>query len=151
MHVEGWLCDPIILALLGGCTSESTDPRPHFPSLQYRLCSLLLLATLLFFIVPITKINIYYRYYTFIIISSAELVHLYKLPLYLVCWGDKRLFIIWLQGCLRETIFILRLPQIDKTLGHPLERNLLLSYKSLRLEAQHECTRIKLRSRHQCA
>ena len=29
-HIEGWLYDPIILALLGDCTSESTDPRPHF-------------------------------------------------------------------------------------------------------------------------
>ena len=44
----------------------------------------------------------------------AELVHLDNLPLYWVCWGHKRLFVIWLQGCLRETIFILRLPQIDK-------------------------------------
>ena len=42
MHVEGWLCDPIILALLRDCTSESTDPRPCFQALQYRLCSLLL-------------------------------------------------------------------------------------------------------------
>ena len=37
----------------------------------------------------------------------AKLVHLYNLPLYWVCWGHKRLFVIWLQGCLRETIFIL--------------------------------------------
>ena len=44
----------------------------------------------------------------------AELVHLYNLPLYWVCWGHKRLFVIWLQGCLRETIFILCLPQINK-------------------------------------
>ena len=44
----------------------------------------------------------------------AELAHLYNLPLYWVCWGHKRLFVIWLQGCLRETIFILRLLRIDK-------------------------------------
>ena len=31
-----------------------------------------------------------------------------------MCWGHKRLFVIWLQGCLRETIFILRLRRIDK-------------------------------------
>ena len=37
-----------MLALLRDCTSESTDPRPCFQALQYRLCSLLLLATLLF-------------------------------------------------------------------------------------------------------
>ena len=54
---------PVRLALLRDCTSESTDLRPHFQALQYRLCSLLLLATLLFFIVTITKINIYYHYY----------------------------------------------------------------------------------------
>ncbi|KRY05570.1 hypothetical protein T12_4130 [Trichinella patagoniensis] len=47
----------------------------------------------------------------------AELVHLYNLPLYWVCWGHKRLFVIWLQG-------------------HPLEGNLLLSYKPLHLQAQ---------------
>ena len=47
----------------------------------------------------------------------AELVHLYNLPLYWVCWGHKRLFVIWLQCCLRETIFILRLLRIDKPLG----------------------------------
>ena len=28
--------------------------------------------------------------------------------------GTKRLFVIWLQGCLRETIFILQLPRIDE-------------------------------------
>ena len=37
LHFEGWLYDPIILALLRDCTSESMHPRPHFPSLQYRL------------------------------------------------------------------------------------------------------------------
>ena len=36
MHVEGRLYDPIILAVLRDCTSESTDPRPHFEALQYR-------------------------------------------------------------------------------------------------------------------
>ena len=55
MHAEGWLCDPIILALLRDCTSESTDPRPHFQALQYRLCSLLLLATLLFLLLLLQK------------------------------------------------------------------------------------------------
>ena len=59
-----------MLALLRACTSESTDPRPCFQALQYRLCSLLSFAALLFFIVPITKINIHYPYYTCITISS---------------------------------------------------------------------------------
>ena len=48
--------------MLRDCTSASTDPRAHFQAYQYRLCSLLLLATLLFFIVTITKTNIYYHY-----------------------------------------------------------------------------------------
>ena len=55
MHVEGWLCDPIILALLRDCTRESTDPRPCFQALQYRLCLLLLLATLLFLLLLLQK------------------------------------------------------------------------------------------------
>ena len=62
MHFEGWLYDPSILALLRDCTSESMDPRPHFQALQYRLCSLLLLSTLLFYIFilqkPISTIHI---------------------------------------------------------------------------------------------
>ena len=112
LHIEGWLYDPIILALLRDCTSESTDPRPHFQALQYRLCSVSSIATLMYFIVPITKKNlpsILHLYHHLF----AELVHLYNLPLYWVCCGHKRLFVIWLQGCLRETIFILRLLQID--------------------------------------
>ena len=55
MHVEGRLYDPIILALLRGCTSESTDPRPHFQALQYRFCARLLFATLLFLLFLLQK------------------------------------------------------------------------------------------------
>src|SRR6266536_564892 len=54
-HVEGWLYDPIRLALLRDCTSESTDPRPHFQALQYRLCSVLSIATLLFLLLLLQK------------------------------------------------------------------------------------------------
>ena len=71
-HVEGWLYDPIRLVLLRDCTSESMDPRPHFQALQYRLCSILSIATLLFFIVLIPKINIYYHCYAFISIASLN-------------------------------------------------------------------------------
>ena len=95
------------------CTTESMNPRPCFQALQYCFLSLLLLVTLLFLYFQITKTYIYHPYYTCITISS-QLVHLYNLPLYWVCWGHKRLFVIWLQGCLRETIFILRLLRIDK-------------------------------------
>ena len=55
MHFEGWLYDPIILALLRDCTSESTDPRPHFQALQYHFCARLLFATLLFLFIQIIK------------------------------------------------------------------------------------------------
>src|SRR5215216_2623393 len=112
-HVEGWLCDPIILALLRDCPSESMDPRPCFQALQYRLCSLLLLATLLFLLFllknqyVLSLLHFYHHLF-------AELVHLYNLPLYSVCWGHKRLFIIWLKGCLRETFFILCLSRTEK-------------------------------------
>ena len=87
-------------------TSESMNPRPCFLSLQYRLGSLLSLVAV--FIISDYKnlylLSILHLYHHLF----AELVHLYNLPLYWVCWGHKRLFVIWLQGCLRETIFILR-------------------------------------------
>ena len=96
------------------CTSESMNPRPCFQALQYRFRSLLLLVTLMFFIFSDFKnlylpsiLHLYHHLF-------AELVHLYNVPLYWVCWGHKRLFVIWLQGCLRETIFILHLPRIYK-------------------------------------
>src|SRR5215216_812809 len=44
-----------MLALLRDCTSESTDPSPCFQALQYRLCSLLLLVTLLFLLFLLQK------------------------------------------------------------------------------------------------
>ena len=95
-HVEGWLYDPIILAVLRDYTSESTDPRPHFQALQYRLCSVLSIATLLFLIVPITKINIYYHYYAFITISSPNLcTHINYHCIW--CVGDTRDFLLF--GC----------------------------------------------------
>ena len=113
LHIEGWLYDPIILALLRGCTSESTGPRPHFQGLQYRFCDRLLFATLLFLFMHIIKIYFYHPYYTFITISSPNQCT-YTICHCIGCWGHKRLFIIWLQGCLRETIFILHLSRIDK-------------------------------------
>ena len=93
LHVEGWLYDPIILALLRDCTSESMDPRPHFRALQYRLCSALSISTLLFFIVLITKINIYYPYYTCITISSPNQCT-YTNYHCIWCVGDMRDFLL---------------------------------------------------------
>ena len=49
-----------MLALLRGCTSESTDPMPHFQALQYRFCARLLFVTLLFLFIQIIKIYFYH-------------------------------------------------------------------------------------------
>ena len=75
------------------CTSESMNPRPCFLALQYRLCSLLSLVTLLFLYFPYYKdlylpsiLHLYHHLF-------AELVHLYNLPLYWVCWGHKRFLV----------------------------------------------------------
>ena len=54
-HVEELLYDSILFALSRDCTSESMNPRPYFQALQYRLCSLLLFSTLLFFIFRLQK------------------------------------------------------------------------------------------------
>ena len=54
MHFEGWLYDPI-LALLRDCTSESMNAMPHFQALQYRLCSVLPITTLLFLLFLLQK------------------------------------------------------------------------------------------------
>ena len=95
------------------CTSESMNPRPCFQALQYHFCSLLLLATLLFYIFRLQK-----PLSTIHIALVSPSLHRTSAPIqftmYWVCWGHKRLFVIWLQGCLRETIFILRLLRIDK-------------------------------------
>ena len=52
-----------MLALLRDCTSESTEPRPHFQALQYSFCARLLFATLLFLFIQIITIDFYHPYY----------------------------------------------------------------------------------------
>ena len=52
---DGYIYDPNILALLRDCTSESTYPRPCFQALQYHLCSVLSIATLLFLLFLLQK------------------------------------------------------------------------------------------------
>ena len=72
------------------------NPRPCFQALQYRLCSLLSFATLLFFLFSDYK-NIFLPFILhFYQHLFAELVHLYKLSLYWVCWGHKRFLVF---GC----------------------------------------------------
>ena len=93
------------------CTSESTDPRPRFEVLQYRFCSLLLLCTLLFLFYyyknqyVLSLLHLYHHLF-------VELVHLYNLPLYLVCWGHKRLFVVLVAG-LFERDHLHPMPPID--------------------------------------
>ena len=112
-HVEGLLFDSTMLALLRDCTSESMNPRPCFQALQYHLCSLLLLATLLFLFIHIIKTYFYYPYYTCITSlhrTSAPI----QFAIVLCVLGTQEISCIWLQGCLRDAIFILCLPRIDK-------------------------------------
>ena len=94
------MCSSYVIIVERTCTSESMNPRPCFQALQYRFCSILLLVTLLFLYFSDYKnlylLSILHLYHHLF----AELVHLYNLPLYWVCWGHKRLFVIWLQGCL---------------------------------------------------
>ena len=91
-HVEGWLYDAIILALLRDCTSESTDPRPHFQALQYHFCAWVLFATLLFLFIQIIKNTFLPSILHFYHHLFAELVHLYNLHC-IGCVGDRRDFL----------------------------------------------------------
>lgn len=112
-HVEGLLYDPIMLAMLRDCTSESMNPRPCFQALQYHLRSLLLLVTLLFLLFQITKTNS--TIHTTLVSPSLRRISApIQFAIVLGVLGTQEISCIWLQGCLRETIFILRLPRIDK-------------------------------------
>ena len=85
-----------MLALLRGCTSESTDPRPHFQALQYRFCAHLLFATLLFMYSDYKNIflpSILHIYHHIL----AKLVHLYNFHC-IGCAGDTRDFLYLVAG-----------------------------------------------------
>ena len=101
MHVEGWLYDPIILALLRDCTSESTDPRPHFQALQYCLCSVLSIATLLFLLFLLQK-----SISTIIAMVLSPSLRRTSAPIQITIvfcvLGTQEIPCIWLQGCLRD-------------------------------------------------
>ena len=75
------------------CTSESMNLRRCFLPLQYRLRSLLSLVTLLFFYCSHYKNSYLLSILHFYHHLFAELVHLYNLPLYWVCWGHKRFLV----------------------------------------------------------
>ena len=111
-HVEGWLYDPIILALLRDCTSEIMDPRPHFQALQYRFCARLLFATLLFLFIQIIKIYFYHQYYTCITISSPNQCT-YTIYHCIWCVGDTRDFFYYLVAGLFERDHLHPTPPMD--------------------------------------
>ena len=84
-----------MLALWRDCTSESMHPRPHFPLLQHRLCSILLYYLAVFYCLHYKNsylLSILHFYHHLF----AELVDLYNFPLYWVCWGHKRFLVF---GC----------------------------------------------------
>ena len=89
------------------------DPRPCFQGLQYRFCVYLLFATLLFLFIQIIKKNS-----TINITLLSPSLHRTSAPIQfafvLGVLGTQEISCIWLQGRLRETMFILHLSRIDK-------------------------------------
>ena len=113
MHVEGLLYDSIMLALLRNSTSESMKHRPCFQALQYRFCSLFLLATLLFLLFLLQK-SIFIIHITLVSPSLRRTSAPIQFAIVLGVLGTQEISCIWLQGHLRETILILHLSEIAK-------------------------------------
>ena len=112
-HVEGLLYDSIMLALLRDCTSESMNPRPYFQAFIQRFAHCLPLVTLLFYIFRLQK-HISTIHTTLVSPSLRRTSAPIQFAIVLGVLGTQEISCIWLQGCLRETIFILRFPRIDK-------------------------------------
>ena len=102
-----------MLALLRGCTSESADPRPCFQALQYRFCVHLLFATFCFYLFRLQK-YISTIHITLLSPSLRRTSAPIQFAIVMGVLGTQEISCIWLQGRLRETIFILCLPRIDK-------------------------------------
>ena len=89
------------------------NPRPCFLALQYRLRSLLSLVTLLFYIFRLQK-----PISTIHIALVSPFVHRTSEPIQftivLGVLGTQDTFCYFIAGLFEETIFILRLPRIDK-------------------------------------
>ena len=99
LHVEGLLYDLIMLSLLRELALMKVyEPQALFRSIAIPFVLTFIISYLAVFIIS------YYKYpYLLSILHLyhhlfAELVHLYNLPLYWVCWGHKRLFVIWFSG-----------------------------------------------------
>ena len=102
-----------MLALLRDCTSESMHPRPHFLLLQNCLCSVLSFTTLLFLLFALQKL-ISTIHTTLLSPSLRRTSAPIQFAIVLGVLGTQEISCIWLQGRLREAIFILHLSQIDK-------------------------------------
>ena len=114
LHVEGLLYDLSMLLLLRELALVKVRTLGLVPIIAIPFTLTFTTCYLAVFIISDYKnlylpsiLHLYHHLF-------SELVHLYNLPLYWVCCGLNRLFFIWLQGCLRETIFTLRLPRIYK-------------------------------------
>ena len=87
--------NPTMLALLRDCISESMDPRPYFKHCNTFLCPITIWYLAVFIDSDYKNIFLpsilHFYHYLFV-----ELVHLYNLPLYWVCWGHKRSLVF---GC----------------------------------------------------
>ena len=90
-----------MLALLRDCTSESTNPRPHFQALQYRFCAHLLFVTFLFLFIQIIKyistINI-----TLLSLSLRRTCAPIQFAIVLGVLGDTRDFLYLIAGVVSE-------------------------------------------------
>ena len=111
-HVEGRLYDPIMLALLRDCSSESIDPRPHFQALQYHLCSIYQLLPCCFLLFPLQK-SISTIITTLVSPSVRRTSAPIQFTIVLGVLGTQETLCYLVVG-LFGTIFILRLPWIDK-------------------------------------
>ena len=102
LHFEGWLYDPIILALLRDCTSE-------VGTLGLILHHCNTICALFYHLLPccfycshyknsylLSILHFYHHLFT-------ELVHLYNFPLYWVCWGHK-IFLVFDWRVARERL-----------------------------------------------
>ena len=81
-----------MLALLRHCTSESMNPRPCFQELLHTFVTCYLTIFVISDYKNLFLLSILHLYHHLF----AELVHLYNLPLYWVCWGHKRFLVF---GC----------------------------------------------------
>ena len=113
MHFEGRLYDPIILALLGDCTSESVDPRPCFKHCNTVFVPVYYLPLCCFYIFRLQK-PIATIYFALVSSSLRRTSAPIQFSIVLGVLGTEEISCIWLQGRLRETIFILHLSRIDK-------------------------------------